>query len=195
MQAAQKFQELMELEELFFQLTEEDRLSGLAELFATIREDPRGANRAVQHLHDDFHERKPQRQGHGSQEGATVVTLLLPFSVEEAGLSAPDKLGRYSEAMVELGLRGSDPTLLECSNLLQDFAVLFWRSTRHLGSGRDIEKLELTSEEKFLAWIMARKEVFRARLSGAVEARLSRLHTTEQSTSVDLWEKTSWISR
>ena len=129
---------------------------------------------------------KPQRQGHGSQEGATVVTLLLPFSVEEAGLSAPDKLGRYSEAMVELGLRGSDPTLLECSNLLQDFAVLFWRSTRHLGGGRDIEKLELTSEEKFLAWIVARKEVFRARLSGAVEARLSRLHTTEQSTSVDL---------
>jgi len=55
-----------------------------------------------------------------------------------------------------------------------------------LCSGRDIEKLELTSEEKFLAWIMARKEVFRARLSGAVEARLSRLHTTEQSTSVDL---------
>ena len=106
MQAAQKFQELMELEGLFFQLTEEDRLSGLAELFATIREDPRGANRAVQHLHDDFHERKPQRQ-----EGATVVTLLLPFSVEEAGLSAPDKLGRYSEAMVELGLRGSDPTV------------------------------------------------------------------------------------
>ena len=186
MQAALKLQELMELEELFFHLTEEDRLEALATMFATIREDPRGANRAVQQLHDDFHERKPQRQGHGCQEGATVVTLLLPFSVEEAGLSAPENLGRYSEALVELGLRGSDPTMLERSNLLQDFAVLFWRSTRHLGSGRDIEKLELTSEEKFLAWIIARKEVFRARLSGAVEARLSRLHTTEQSTSVDL---------
>ena len=117
----------------------------------------------------------------GSDGGYTAAPVL----VEEAGLSAPGNLGRYSEALVELGLRGSDPTLLECSNLLQDFAVLFWRSTRHLGSGRDIEKLELTSEEKFLAWIMARKEVFRARLSGAVEARLSRLHT-EQPTSVDL---------
>jgi len=188
MQAALKLQELVELEELFFQLTEEDRLEALTMMFATIREDPRGAVRPVQQLHDDFHDRKPQPQGHGCQEGATVVTLLLPFSVEEAGLSAPGNLGRYSEALVELGLRGSDPTWLECSKMLQEFAVLFWRSTRHLGSGRDIEKLDLTSEEKFLAWIMARKEVFRARLSGAVEARLSRLHT-EQWTSVDLWEK------
>ena len=185
MQAALKLQELVELEELFFQLTEEDRLEALTMMFATIREDPRGAVRAVQQLHDDFHDRKPQPQGHGCQEGATVVTLLLPFSVEEAGVSAPGNLGRYSEALVELGPRGSDPTWLECSKMLQEFAVLFWRSTRHLGSGRDIEKLDLTSEEKFLAWIMARKEVFRARLSGAVEARLSRLHT-EQWTSVDL---------
>ena len=111
MQAAMKFAELTQLEQLYFQLTEEDRLEALTEMFEAIRMDERGANCAVQELHDEFHDRKP-RQGHGVQEGATVVTLLLPFSVEEHGLSAPHNLGRYSEALVGLGLRGSDPTLL-----------------------------------------------------------------------------------
>lgn len=182
MQAALKFEELTQLEELYYQLTEEDRLEALTEMFEAIRMDERGANCAVQDLHDEFHDRK--LQGHGVAEGATVVTLLIPFSVEEAGLSAPHNLGRYSEALVGIGLReGSDPTWLECSNLLQEFAVSLWRSTRHLGCGRDV--LKLRTEEKFLATISDRKEFFRARLAGAVEARINKVQM-EQWTNVDL---------
>ena len=187
MQAALKFEELVQLEELYFQLTEEDRLEALTEMYEAIRNDERGANCAVEELHDDFHNRpKPKLlQGHGVPEGAAIMKLLLPFSVAEHGPTATPKLGKYSEALVELGLRenGSEPGWLDCSEMLQEFAVLIWRATRYLGCGKDVMKC-LRTEETFLAWISDRKEFFRARLAGAVEARL-RVHM-EQSASVDL---------